>query len=135
MEPEINASEYPEPAQLAHEIRSKVGQLYVDCVWVKFAHRKAMVRPGVADQICKGLMMADELPQKKPDAFALFSIAYRVSQKVDERYGRNPQKYTPQEAWERLDSTHRLMWQDEASVTPQDIAETMPPRVGWDQLD
>jgi hypothetical protein len=61
MEPEINASEYPEPAQLAHEIRSKVGQLYVDCVWVKFAHRKAMVRPCEADQICKGLMMADQL--------------------------------------------------------------------------
>lgn len=57
--------------------------------------------------------------REKASAFALFSVAYKVSQKVDERQGRSPQKYTPQEAWERLDSTHRIMWQDEASLASE----------------
>ena len=64
-----------------------------------------------------------ELQRDKADAFALFSIAYKVSQKVDERHGRNPQKYTPSEAWERLDSTHRIMWQDEVALASESQRE------------
>ena len=61
MEPEINANEYETPAQLAHEIRSKVSQLYVDWIWVKFAKSRHKVTPNTAEHVCKGLMMADEL--------------------------------------------------------------------------
>jgi hypothetical protein len=135
MEIEINASEYSTPAELAGAIQEKISQLYVDWVLVNFSGSRHRVTPNTVEHVCKGLMMADEFSEKKPDAFALFSIAYRISQKVDERHGRHFCQYTPEQAWERLDSTHRLMWQDEASATLQDIKETMPPRVGWDQND
>ena len=62
------------------------------------------------------------------DAFRLFSAAYRVSQKVDERHGRYVCQYTPEEAWERLDSTHRLIWQDEAGSFIRHNVESIHPK-------
>lgn len=84
------------------------------------------------DEIEQLEMAIEEILKNNSNAFALFSIAYRVSQKVDERHGRHACQYTPEEAWERLDSTHRLLWQNHSEITQQDIEESMPPRLGWD---
>ena len=61
MEIEINANEHTSPAMLAQEIREKIGQLYVDHVWVKFPRSRHRVTPATVDHVCRGLLMADEM--------------------------------------------------------------------------
>jgi hypothetical protein len=85
MEPKINASEFETATQLAVEIRDKIRQLYVDCVWVKFIDYRQKITISNSPSVCKGLMMADQ------------------------------------------------MIEDQKKITTQDVADTLPPRVGWEQ--
>lgn len=68
-------------------------------------------------------------PQEPPNAMSeifqrtMFSVAYRVAQRMDRKNGRSAQSWTPEEAWDRLDSSERIMWRDESEKARMDLGE------------
>ncbi len=129
MEIEINASEYETPAQLAHEIRGKVSQLYVDWVWVKFAESRHKVTPNAAEHVCRGLAMAqlilDQIDaQGREDKKTCEWAEHPADMKTCRKCGVSAK-------WSSADCP--ICFGELMVITAQDIAETMPPRVGSDE--